>query len=451
FLIIPLRKSGALRRIVNTTCIDLGIQCLLRTNHWPFGVAAMALGRGDPAHMGDADDGIVDAELIEGDVVDDLEGEDPEYGSEDDGADGDDGDEGRVHTVLEDDSFHCFDGHQDAIVSVAWNPARPDVVASGGCDDTAFLWRVGQDAYEDSAGSMGTVELGGHTDTVAALAFNSTGNMLATAGMDGQCKIWDVPEGRLRHSLEGSGGALQWLSWHPRGDVVVAGTDDCMVYMWNAATGAVMQVFSGHCGAVSAGCFTPDGKSVVSVGGEEDASLRVWNPRTGECSLTIQGHPFHESGINCVALHRDGSGAAITGGEDGCVCISNVSTGRVAGRLTGHEDSVEAVGLSPHLPLAASASLDGKLLVWDCGSLSARGACEHPSSITRMCWHPTEPLVFTACLDGASRCWDLRTGSCVRTYGGHEDAVQDICLSPDGSMLLTGADDGTARVFKVKP
>jgi hypothetical protein len=45
----------------------------------------------------------------------------------------------------------------------------------------------------------------------------------------------------------------------------------------------------------------------------------------------------------------------------------------------GHEDSVEAVGLSQHLPLAASCSLDGKLLIWDCGTLSQRLACEHPT------------------------------------------------------------------------
>ncbi|KAG2446035.1 hypothetical protein HXX76_000637 [Chlamydomonas incerta] len=409
----------------------------------------------EPAHMEEEEEH-VDAELIEGDVVDDLEGEDPEYGSEDrgdeDDGDGDDGDDDeRIHTVLEDDSFHCFDGHQDAVVSVAWNPAQPDVVATGGCDDAAFLWRVGQEAFEDSAGSMGTHELGGHTDTVAALGFNAAGSMLATAGMDGLCKLWNVADGRLLRSLEGSGGALQWLTWHPRGDVVVAGTEDCMLYMWSAASGAVMQVFSGHGGVVSAGCFTPDGKSVVSVGGEDDASLRVWNPKTGECSLTIQGHPFHTSGINCVGLHKDGHGAAITGDEDGIVCISNIATGRVAGRLTGHEDSVEAVGLSAQLPLAASASLDGTLRIWDCGTLSQRGNCEHPTSITRMCWHPTEPFVFTACLDGASRCWDLRTNTCVRTYGGHEDAVQDIAISPDGNMLLTGSDDGTARVYKVKP
>lgn len=65
----------------------------------------------------------------------------------------------------------------------------------------------------------------------------------------------------------------------------------------------------------------------------------------------------------------------------------------------------------------------------------------------RMAWHPTQPLVATACLDGAARWWDLRTGACVRTCGGHTDGVQDIAISPDGSMIITGSDDGTARVF----
>jgi angio-associated migratory cell protein len=56
------------------------------------------------------------------------------------------------------------------------------------------------------------------------------------------------------------------------------------------------QVFSGHSGPVTGGSFTPDGKSVVSVGAEGDSSLRVWSPRTGECTLTLQGYGFHERG-----------------------------------------------------------------------------------------------------------------------------------------------------------
>lgn len=91
--------------------------------------------------------------------------------------------------------------------------------------------------------------------------------------------------------------------------------------------------------------------------------------------------------------------------------------------------------------------MDGKLIIWDANAWQQRGACEHPAGVVRAAWHPTRPLVATACLDGAARWWDLRTGRCVRTCGGHADAVQDIALSPDGAMALTGSDDATARVF----
>lgn len=62
--------------------------------------------------------------------------------------------------------------------------------------------------------------------------------------------MWRVSDGQLSQCLEGSGGALQWVAWHPRGEVLAAGTEDCMVYMWNAATGAVMQVGPGAAGEV---------------------------------------------------------------------------------------------------------------------------------------------------------------------------------------------------------
>ena len=30
----------------------------------------------------------------------------------------------------------------DAVFSVAWNPAQPDMAASGGGDDKAYIWKV---------------------------------------------------------------------------------------------------------------------------------------------------------------------------------------------------------------------------------------------------------------------------------------------------------------------
>lgn len=121
---------------------------------------------------------------------------------------------------------------------------------------------------------------------------------------------------------------MEWVVWHPKGDVVLAGSEDFTMWMWLAASGQCMQVFSGHSGPVVAGAFTPDGKAVVSVGGEGDATLRVWNPKTGECVSTLQGHPFHSEGLTCMGLSPDGS-AAITGAQDGSLRVSNIQSGRV--------------------------------------------------------------------------------------------------------------------------
>lgn len=73
--------------------------------------------------------------------------------------------------------------------------------------------------------------------------------------------------------------------------------------------------------------------------------------------------------------------------------------------------------------------------------------CCATQPITRMAWASQQPLVATGCLDGVVRLWDLRTSGCVKELHGHSSAVQDLTFSPDGSMVLTGSDDATARVF----
>ncbi len=65
-----------------------------------------------------------------------------------------------------------------------------------------------------------------------------------------------------------------------------------------------------------------------------------------------------------------------------------------------------------------------------------------------MAWHPAQPLVCTSCADGVVRLWDLRTSALVKQFTGHTASVQDVVLSPDGSMVLSGSDDNTAKVFQ---
>ena len=53
--------------------------------------------------------------------------------------------------------------------------------------------------------------------------------------------MWDATSGERQRVLEGSGEAVEWLSWHPRGNVLLAGSEDFTSWMWNAQSGACMQ------------------------------------------------------------------------------------------------------------------------------------------------------------------------------------------------------------------
>lgn len=128
------------------------------------------------------------------------------------------------------------------------------------------------------------MDLVGHKDSVSSLAFSSDGQLLASGSLEGLTQIWDISSGSLKCTLEGPQGGIevrceaivsyfltlyffeiyedvtfQWVRWHPRGHVVLVGSEDSTVWMWNADRGVYLQMFTGHAGSVTCGDFTPDG------------------------------------------------------------------------------------------------------------------------------------------------------------------------------------------------
>ena len=97
------------------------------------------------------------------------------------------------------------------------------------------------------------MELAGREDTVVCVAFDTTGALVATGGMDGCVHLWDAATGAPAGKLEGPAEAIEFLMWHPKGKVLVAGSEDMTAWLFNADTQQCMQVFSGHTGPVVAG------------------------------------------------------------------------------------------------------------------------------------------------------------------------------------------------------
>ncbi|RUS32323.1 WD40-repeat-containing domain protein [Jimgerdemannia flammicorona] len=332
------------------------------------------------------------------------------------------GDDDMVEVV--DDSVQGFFAHKEPVYSVGMHPTDENIIVTGGGDDKSYLWRA------DTGDQM--FELTGHTDSVTAVGFNTTGEYVASGGMDGKVKVWKVATGELLATVDGPD-EIVWLNWHSKGNILLAGATDSTIWMWGMPSGKFMNVFSGHSASVTAGLFTPDGKKIVSVSG--DGSLIVWDPKTASAmvKLTSDDQRFHQEPINVVSVHKD-SVLALTGSADASARLVNLNTGTIVASFENHADSVETVGFSSVLPLAATGAVDGKLNIWDVTTMRLRQTCQHsvcaPFWMLRLCsnWltdtQRTESLKFL-----------LLGCRCQASMARQLAAYYELLRRPDGEAM----------------
>ncbi len=66
-----------------------------------------------------------------------------------------------------------------------------------------------------------------------------------------------------------------------------------------------------------------------------------------------------------------------------------------------------------------------------------------------MAFSPDGKTVITGSEDGTARLWDASTGRPLGPPLTHQGAVRAVAFSPDGKTVITGSRDGTARLWDV--
>ncbi|KAI1797143.1 ribosome biogenesis protein Sqt1 [Ganoderma leucocontextum] len=373
--------------------------------------------------------------------------------------------EGGLHpedeVVWEDNSVQHFPNHKGSVFAVSTHPTV-QLAASGGEDDLGYIW--------DLLTGDEIVKLTGHTDSVTSTAFSSDGELIATGGMDGKVRVWrrvgkeDWKTWEFLTELTGPD-EVMWIRWHPKGAVLLAGSNDTTVWLWQLPSGNTMQVFAGHTAPVTCGDFTPDGKRIITA--DAEGTLIFWDPRSPSSlfKLTPTDQRFALDGITSLAVNP-ASTLAVVGGASGGVRVISLSKGEVVSALAGHQDgeSVEAVefvdlaaGPAGAAPAAGgvvvTGGTDGKACIWDLGTMRLRATLEHGDAVTSL-HHLLAPgkshLIVSASTDKVLRTWDARTGTLVREHKGHSGPVLDAALGLAGGVVVSAGDEGVCLVFQTE-
>lgn len=142
-------------------------------------------------------------------------------------------------------------------------------------------------------------------ETINCLDFNSEGNMMAYACLDGRVGLINLGEEIEEiYQLEGPTEELSSLSFHPKGNALLGSSRDGSIWVWNCNKGKAIKSFYGHNDSVSQCNFTPSGKLIASI--SEDNTFKVWKISQDEPIVDIRHSSknfFHTDSIVAFDMH----------------------------------------------------------------------------------------------------------------------------------------------------
>jgi hypothetical protein len=183
--------------------------------------------------------------------------------------------------------------------------------------------------------------------------------MLVSGSADQTVRLWDLETKRQTGILSGHTGEVIFVAISPDEKLIASAGADKTIKIWDADKQTLVRTLKGHESEVDTVAFSRDGKYVVS--GSTDKTVRLWEAESGNLVKTFYGH---ESKINAVLFSGDDK-EIISGGQDKTVRIWNIA-GEAEGRtLKGHAGTVYSVALTADGKWLASASADGSVIVWN--------------------------------------------------------------------------------------
>ncbi|MFE3189359.1 pentapeptide repeat-containing protein [Nocardia sp. NPDC059240] len=273
------------------------------------------------------------------------------------------------------------------------------------------------------------------------LAFSPDGGTVAVGCDSGSVVVYGADTGRTLRTLHGHRARTFAVAYTEK--VLVTGSADGTVRIWDAASGAVRKILPGH--ENWPWPLETDTAGTLLATGDAAGTLRLWQLPDGE--------PVHEfpppdgvpQRIYSIALHRDRVAAAY---HDGTVRIRRISTGREIGGFQGAPGPVRRVCWDPDGHLLAVAGADGALGLWDpdTGDL-VHALAGHPDIVYTVAFHPVEPILASGDLSGGIRLWDTGTGEQLTHRTEHGSArIHWLGFDPSGDMLATGDTAGAVYV-----
>jgi WD40 repeat protein len=326
-------------------------------------------------------------------------------------------------------------GHSETVYDVAFDPSG-DHLATASEDQTVRIWNIGEWRKRT---------LIGHSNKVIGAAYSFDGLRIATTSEDGTIRIWDAQSGRqLKEWLYPSYKPASGVSFSPSGRQLITASDDGTWRIWDTDTAEQLSGSDYITNIVHDARFNQDGTRFITA--NRDRFAYIWDVDTKDLLVSLDGHT---DWVARAMFSRDGK-LALTASADGTARLWDAETGEPLRVFSGHSGLVTSAAFSSDAKRIVTSSVDGTARIWDTASGQVLHILKgHTAEVTDAVFNPDDQYVATASQDHTARLWNPDTGDEIVQLLGHTSNLRTVAFSPDGRYLLTSSYDGTARIYPV--
>ena len=270
------------------------------------------------------------------------------------------------------------------------------------------------------------------------LALAPAGKRLACARSEGPIHLWDI-QARREVTIPGHRGRIVKVVFSPEGRTVTSVGAGGIWRQWEAATGRHLHFWTAgpHVRLLA---VSPEGETLLFA--DSEGGLSLCDGPKGKELQKWRGPKAQPRG---AALSADGNRFAVA------YANHPVHLGDLSGPALTPLPLPTAAFLTfnPDGTAVAMAGADGVLRFWDLAAGRERAAWAGVRATSPPAFSADGRLLAVATTDGIISLWDCAAGSELRRLGGHPDAVFALAFSPDGRLLGSGGPDPSVRLWEV--
>ncbi|XP_066147035.1 WD repeat-containing protein 48 homolog [Euwallacea fornicatus] len=250
-----------------------------------------------------------------------------------------------------------------------------------------------------------------HTDWVHDIVLCCGGRHLISASSDTTVKVWNAYKGFCMSTLRTHKDYVRALAYAKDREQVASAGFDKSIYLWDINTLTALTASNntvttsslvGSKESIYSLAMNPPGSVIVS--GSTEKVLRLWDPRTCVKLCKLKGHT---ETVKALVVSRDGS-QCISGSCDGSIKVWNIGQQRCIQTILVHADSVWALLATENFTYVISGGRDKKVIMTDLKNIqNTILVCTEDAPILKMCFTADQQGIWVSTSNSTIRCWKL--------------------------------------------